>query len=137
MAMLKRRRTPAGQFFYDLRYRVGEYALRGFIACLPYVPFSVVERFTYLAAWLSFKLLAQYRRRMAENALTLGKQITSEAERKVGLTRLEKLRRACSIPQRLCTFEERIIATVLQGEAFRAHWPRQRRSGSERHGQPP
>lgn len=83
MAMLKRRRSPAAQFFYDLRYRVGEYSLRGFIACLPYVPFTVVERFTYLVAWLSFKLMAQYRRRMEENlALALGNEITSEAERK-------------------------------------------------------
>lgn len=81
--MLKRRRSPAAQFFYDLRYRIGEYSLRGFIACLRYVPFTVVERFTYLAAWLSFKLMAQYRRRMEENiALTLGNEISSEAERK-------------------------------------------------------
>jgi KDO2-lipid IV(A) lauroyltransferase len=83
MARLKRRRAPVGQFFYDLRYRIGEYSLRGFIACLPYVPFTVVERFTYSVAWLTFKLMAQYRRRMEENiALTLGKEISSEAERK-------------------------------------------------------
>ena len=120
MAMLKRRRTPAGQFFYDLRYRVGEYALRGFIACLPYVPFSVVERFTYLAAWLSFKLLAQYRRRMAENlALTLGKEITSEAERKGLVWRAWKnFARAVLDTTAIMHFsKERIIATVhLHGE---------------------
>lgn len=83
MARLKRRRSPLGQFFYDLRYRVGEYWLRGFIACMPYIPFRVVERFTTLVAWISFKLMSQYRRRMEENiALTLGKEIPSEAERK-------------------------------------------------------
>ena len=83
MARLKRRRAPVGQFFYDLRYRIGEYSLRGFIACLPYVPFTVVERFTYSVAWLTFKLMVQYRRRMEENlTLTLGEKITSEAERK-------------------------------------------------------
>lgn len=83
MARLKRRRSPLGQFLYDLRYRVGEYSLRGFIACLPYVPFFVVERFTTLLAWISFQLMSPYRRRMEENiALTLGKEITSEAERK-------------------------------------------------------
>ena len=83
MAKLKRRRSPAKQFFYDLRYRIGEYALRGFISCLPHVPFTIVKRFTYSAAWLSFNLLAQYRRRMEQNiAASLGQQITSEAERK-------------------------------------------------------
>jgi len=83
MARLKRRRSPLGQFFYDLRYRVGEYWLRGFIACVPYIPFRVVERFTTLLAWISFKLMSQYRRRMEENiASVLGKEIPSEAERK-------------------------------------------------------
>jgi len=83
MARLKRRRSALGQFFYDLRYRVGEYSLRGFIACLPYVPFVVVERFTALMAWIAFQLMPQYRRRMEENiTLTLGKEIPSAAQRK-------------------------------------------------------
>jgi len=83
MAILKRRRSPTGQFFYNLRYRIGEYSLRGFISSLPYVPFAVVKGYTNLMAWLTFKLMAQYRRRMEENiALTLGKEITNEAERK-------------------------------------------------------
>ena len=83
MAKRKRRRSAAAQFVYDLRYRIGEYSLRGFIACLPYVPFTAVERFTYLAAWLSFKFMAQYRQRMEQNvASTLGDEIASEAERK-------------------------------------------------------
>ena len=83
MAKVKRRRSPAEQFFYDLRYRIGEYALRGFIATLPHIPFGLVERFTYGVAWLSFRLMAQYRRRMEENiTLTLGQQVASVAERK-------------------------------------------------------
>ncbi len=83
MARLKQRRSPLGQFLYDLRYRVGEYWLRGFVAGMTYIPFRVVERFTTLLAWLSFTLMSQYRRRMEENiALTLGKEFPSEAERK-------------------------------------------------------
>jgi len=83
MARKKRRRSPLGQVFYDLRYRVGEFWLRGFIACLPYVPFVVVERFTTLVAWISFKLMPVYRQRMEENiALTLGKDFPGAAEGK-------------------------------------------------------
>jgi len=83
MARLRRRRSPFGQFLYNLRYRVGEFWLRGFIAGTPYIPYRVVERFTTLMAWVSFKLMWQYRRRMQENiALILGKDIHGEAERK-------------------------------------------------------
>ncbi|HET9916892.1 MAG TPA: lysophospholipid acyltransferase family protein [Candidatus Binatia bacterium] len=120
MAMLKRRRSPAGQFFYDLRYRIGEYSLRGFIACLPYVPFTVVEGFTHLMAWLSFKLMGQYRRRMEENiALTLGREITSEAERKDLVWRAWKnfARGVLDTTAVMHHSKERIIASVrLQGE---------------------
>ena len=83
MARLKRRRSPFGQFLYNLRYRVGEFWLRGFVAGMRYIPFRVVERFTTTMAWVSFMLMSQYRRRMQENiALTLGKDIHGEAERK-------------------------------------------------------
>lgn len=83
MARLKRRRSPFGQFLYNLRYRVGEFWLRGFVAGMRYIPFRVVERFTTMMAWVSFMLMWQYRRRMQENiALTLGKDIHGEAERK-------------------------------------------------------
>ena len=120
MAILKRRRSPAGQFFYDLRYRVGEYSLRGFIACLPYVPFTVVERFTYMVAWLTFKLMAHYRRRMEENvALTLGREITDEAERKKLVWRAWKnfARGVLETTAILHYSKERIIGSVrLQGE---------------------
>lgn len=83
MARLKRQRAPVGQFFYDLRYRVGELVLRGFVNFLPHVPFVIVDRFTALVSWLAFQLMAPYRRRMEENiALTLGKEIPSVAQRK-------------------------------------------------------
>ncbi|HYJ17428.1 MAG TPA: lysophospholipid acyltransferase family protein [Candidatus Limnocylindria bacterium] len=83
MARLKRRRSRLGHFFYDLRYRVGEFWLRGFIASVPYIPLRVVERVTTVLAWLSFKLMSKYRRRMEENiASALGKEIPSEAVRR-------------------------------------------------------
>jgi KDO2-lipid IV(A) lauroyltransferase len=120
MAKLKRRRSPAAQFFYDLRYRIGEYSLRGFISCLPYVPFTIVERFTSLAAWLSFKVMAQYRRRMEQNiALALGKQITSETERKDLAWRAWKnfARAVLDTTAIMHYSKERMIASIrLEGE---------------------
>jgi len=122
MANLNRRRSPSAQFFYDLRYRIGEYSLRGFIAGLPYVPFTIVERFTYLMAWLTFKLMAQYRRRMQENiALTLGHEITSDAERNDLAWRAWKnfARAVLDAAAVLHYSKERIIGSVrLQGEAY-------------------
>jgi len=120
MARLKRRRSPLAQFFYDLRYRVGEYSLRGFIACLPYVPFAVIERFTAVVAWIAFRLLAHYRRRMEENlALTLGKEIPSEAARKELVWRAWKnfARGVLDTTAIMHHSKERIAANVrLQGE---------------------
>lgn len=83
MPRLKQRRSAWGQFLYNLRYRAGEYALRGFIASMAYIPMRVIERFTRLVAWLSFKLMSQYRRRMERNiGLALAKEIPNDAERK-------------------------------------------------------
>jgi KDO2-lipid IV(A) lauroyltransferase len=119
MAKLKQRRSEARQFLYDLRYRIGEYALRGFISSLPYVPYKILERFTYLAAWLSFKLMAQYRRRMEQNiALTLGQQITS-AERKALAWRAWKnfARAVLDTTAVMHYSKERMIGSIrLQGE---------------------
>ena len=120
MAKLKRRRSPAAQFFYDVRYRIGEYALRGFISCLPYVPFTIVERFTFLAAWISFKIMAQYRRRMEQNIdLTLSTEIPSARERKDLVWRAWKnfARGVLDTTAVMHHSKERIVGSIrLQGE---------------------
>lgn len=68
---------------YDLRYRIGEYALRGFIALLPYVPFRVVEIYTSFLAWVTHAVLHRYRQRMEDNlAAALGKEIPLAEDRK-------------------------------------------------------
>ncbi|MBM4298172.1 MAG: hypothetical protein FJ143_10575, partial [Deltaproteobacteria bacterium] len=83
MAKMVRRRSALGAFFYDLRYRIGEYALRGFIRCLPYIPFAVVELFTSLTSRATYYLIWRYRRRMEENiGATLSREIADPAERK-------------------------------------------------------
>ena len=77
------RRSALGGFLYDLRYRIGEYALRGFIRCLPYVPFPAVELFTSLMSWAAFHLVWRYRQRMVENiSATLSQEIPDLAQRK-------------------------------------------------------
>ena len=78
-----RRRSALGAFLYDLRYRIGEYSLRGFIRCLPYIPFRAVELFTVLMARATFYLIWRYRRRMEENiAATMSREIPDPDERK-------------------------------------------------------
>ncbi len=68
--MLPRRskkRSKIAQFFYTARYRMGEYALRGFVSALPWVPYRLLVRFTHFWAWVTFRCLWRYRRRMLAN----------------------------------------------------------------------
>jgi KDO2-lipid IV(A) lauroyltransferase len=77
------RRAGLAALFYDLRYRFGEYALRGFIRCLPFIPFRAVELFTSVMARLTFFLIWRYRERMEMNiGAALGREIRDPAERK-------------------------------------------------------
>lgn len=52
------------RILYRLRYRVGEYCLRGFVASLPWIPRVIPDTFTRLGANVSFLLLRNYRQRM-------------------------------------------------------------------------
>lgn len=54
-------------FWYWLRYRIGEYFLRGFVRIFPWVPARLTLAFTASASRLTFALLWKYRRRMEEN----------------------------------------------------------------------
>jgi len=78
-----RRRSALGALLYDLRYRAGEYALRGFICALPYIPFRAVGWFTSLMARATFYLIWRYRYRMEENIRkTLSREIPDPAARR-------------------------------------------------------
>jgi KDO2-lipid IV(A) lauroyltransferase len=80
---MARRGTSIGRFFHRLRYRIGEYALRGLIGLLACIPYRLLVLSTSFWAWVSFGLLWQYRRRMEENvAMALGGEIASAADRK-------------------------------------------------------
>jgi KDO2-lipid IV(A) lauroyltransferase len=71
------------RFLYALRYRLGEYSLRATMVLLRRLPKGFLDAYARFLARLSFMLLWDYRRRMAENlALALGDEITSERSRK-------------------------------------------------------
>ncbi|HEX2260326.1 MAG TPA: hypothetical protein VHJ56_01755, partial [Candidatus Binatia bacterium] len=79
----RRARTVTGDFFHRVRYRIGEYALRGLIGLLAWIPYRLLVLSTSFWAWVSFGLLWQYRRRMEENVATaLGDEIVSPPDRK-------------------------------------------------------
>lgn len=79
----KVRRSALARFFYHLRYRIGEYAVRGTVAALPYVPRSFMDLLTRFLARVTFMLLWKYRVRMQQNLeLALGEEFPSAAERR-------------------------------------------------------
>src|SRR5262245_65456982 len=79
----RRTLTAIGDFFHQVRYRTGEYALRGLIGLLGWIPYRLLVLSTSFWTWVSFGLLWQYRRRMDENVATaLGDQIVSPSESK-------------------------------------------------------
>jgi len=73
--MAKKKKRYIGKSFYWLRYRIGEYCLRGFVALLPRIPHRVIVRFVSLAARLTFLLFWRFRKRMEENlSMVMGKE---------------------------------------------------------------
>src|SRR5215510_9554318 len=80
---IRRQKTRLQRALYAFRYRVGEFVLRAFISCVRHVPYSLLLLFTRVMARMTFILLWQYRRRMAENvALVMGEETLNPEERK-------------------------------------------------------
>lgn len=74
-------RVSAGNFFYWLRYRIGEYLLRGFVRVFPWIPRGLMLGVTKVASRLAFVVLWRYRRRMQENvAAGLGAELRTRQE---------------------------------------------------------
>ena len=81
--MAKKKKRYIGKFFYWLRYRIGEYCLRGFVSLLPLIPRPWLVRLISLAARLTFVILWKYQRRMEENlTLAMREEFPSLEERK-------------------------------------------------------
>jgi KDO2-lipid IV(A) lauroyltransferase len=119
--MVKRKgRSAFGRFCYALRYRIGEYALRGFIASLPYVPYRWVMLFTCSMARVTFWLLWSYRKRMEENvAAVFADEIPAARDREDLVWRawLNFARGVLETTAVMHFSKERILSTVaLEGE---------------------
>jgi lauroyl/myristoyl acyltransferase len=72
-----------GDWVYRLRYRVGEYALRGFVEGLPYIPAWLATGFVWCMAYVTYQLMRSYRRRMEENiASILAKEFPTRKQQK-------------------------------------------------------
>ena len=83
MARSTTRRVKPRSRLYVLRYRLGEYSLRGVVALLRYVPSRLVTLFTAFIAWATYALSRDYRQRMEDNlAAALGKEIPRAEDRK-------------------------------------------------------
>ncbi len=83
MAEKKKKTFLVRKFFYGLRYRIGEYCLRGFVAILPWIPRRVILLFTSAVARLTFALLWKYRKRMEENlSMAMGGEFTTREKRR-------------------------------------------------------
>ena len=79
----KRKGSRIAHSIYALRYRFGEYALRGFVAAAPLIPYGLLVRFTNLVAWVTFGFLRKYRTRMEANMVAaLGEEIRTPEERR-------------------------------------------------------
>jgi KDO2-lipid IV(A) lauroyltransferase len=79
----RRRRSWIKRILYTVRYRVGEFVVRGFVRIFPWVPYPLLVRFAKFAARITFACCWKYRRQMEANvALAMGNQLTSAEERK-------------------------------------------------------
>jgi len=79
---MARKQSLLGKFFYGLRYRIGEYCLRGFVAILPWIPRRPVLLLTSAASRLTFLVLWKYRRRMEENlSMAMGGEFRTRERR--------------------------------------------------------
>jgi KDO2-lipid IV(A) lauroyltransferase len=79
----QRRRRPRRRLFFELRYRLGEFCLRGLVLLLPGIPKWLLWLFTAAGARVSFLLLRKYRVRMEENlSRVMGPETLAPEERR-------------------------------------------------------
>jgi Kdo2-lipid IVA lauroyltransferase/acyltransferase len=103
-----------------LRYRAGEYSLRGFVALLPRLPPAAVSALTSGASGAAFRLLWRYRARMERNlALALAEEVPSQRKRSAIVRRTWR-NFALSVLETMRWMQEpkeRIAASIaMQGE---------------------
>jgi lauroyl/myristoyl acyltransferase len=64
---IRKARSWIRRVVHSSRYRIGEYALRGCVHFLPYAPYRLWLKFTWLMGFVTYALLRDYRKRMEEN----------------------------------------------------------------------
>jgi KDO2-lipid IV(A) lauroyltransferase len=78
----RKTRSRIRRALYSFKYRIGEYAMRGCIRLLPYVPYRLWLSFTGLMARVTFALLRDFRKRMEENVtLVFSNEIPNPKDR--------------------------------------------------------
>jgi len=108
-------RLSIGKFFYRLRYRVGEYGLRGVVRLLPWIPYSVLA---FIAAWsarITFAIWLKYPKRMEENlAAAMGEEIPTPEERRAVVLKAWKNFARGALEAAVATFTrpEKILSAV-------------------------
>ncbi|MGH7852739.1 MAG: lysophospholipid acyltransferase family protein [Candidatus Binatia bacterium] len=118
--MARKRKQPVlRRFFYGLKYRVGEHALRGFVRVLPLFPAWFMLLYTRFMASVAFFLLSSYRKRMEENlAAVFGNDISAQQRKAlVWAVWLSFARGVLDTTQVMYYSQDRILSTVaLEGE---------------------
>src|SRR6185503_722603 len=113
-SMARKRKRPAlRQFFYGLRYRIGEGMLRGFVRVLPHCPAWLVLSYMRFMARVAFFFLAGYRKRMEENLVAAFGNDLSTQERKalVWAAWLSFARGVLDTTQVMHYSKERVVST--------------------------
>ncbi len=83
MAQATRKKKWLRSYSYWLRYRTGEFFVKGFVGLLPWISHSFLSGFTKVGAYLTFHLLWKYPRQMEKNlAIVMSKEFPTAKERK-------------------------------------------------------
>jgi KDO2-lipid IV(A) lauroyltransferase len=116
----RKRRFLLKEFFYGLRYRIGEYCLSGFVLLFPWIPKRLLVLFISAGARLSFAILWRYRTRMEKNLSMAMDEELFTAEKRRAVVRMAWRNFAQGFYEAACALyssKERICSTVsIQGE---------------------
>src|ERR1051326_8745351 len=114
------KRGPVTVAFDGLRYRMGEYSLRGFVALLPRLPAGALSALTAAVSRATLGVLRRYPDRMERNiALAMGPELPSRKERMAVVRRAWRNFAQCVLEtMRLMDApKDRIVAAVaIEGE---------------------
>ena len=115
----KKGRSSFAEWFYNFRYRCGEFAVRGFMASLPHLPPRLVAGFTKFFAWLAFGLLWNTAKEWPKMSRPCWVKSSAVRSKKFWFGELGGiLRAACSKPWRVMHLSrDEIIGKIkLEGE---------------------